>query len=56
MGLVVGNPYNLNSTVIAGIINKSRKINILITDNKSVIQTIFINSGNLQGTCKYYGK
>ena len=50
--LAVGNPYNLNSTVTAGIISaKSRKINILNDGGiESFIQTdAAINSGNSGG-------
>jgi serine protease Do len=50
--LAVGNPYNLNSTVTAGIISaKSRKINILNNGGiESFIQTdAAINSGNSGG-------
>ena len=50
--LAVGNPYNLNSTVTAGIISaKSRKINILNEGGiESFIQTdAAINSGNSGG-------
>tara|TARA_B100000900_G_scaffold238827_1_gene202932 strand:- start:217 stop:1308 length:1092 start_codon:yes stop_codon:yes gene_type:complete len=50
--LAVGNPYNLNSTVTAGIISaKSRKINLLNDGGiESFIQTdAAINSGNSGG-------
>ena len=50
--LAVGNPYNLNSTVTAGIISaKSRKINILNDGGiEAFIQTdAAINSGNSGG-------
>ena len=50
--LAIGNPYNLNSTVTAGIISaKSRKINILNDGGiESFIQTdAAINSGNSGG-------
>ena len=50
--LAIGNPYNLNSTVTAGIISaKSRKINILNNGGiESFIQTdAAINSGNSGG-------
>ena len=50
--LAVGNPYNLNSTVTAGIISaKSRKINMLSDGGiESFIQTdAAINSGNSGG-------
>ena len=50
--MAVGNPYNLNSTVTAGIISaKSRKINILNNGGiESFIQTdAAINSGNSGG-------
>ena len=50
--LAIGNPYNLNSTVTAGIVSaKSRKINILNSGGiEAFIQTdAAINSGNSGG-------
>ncbi len=54
--LAVGNPYNLNSTVTAGIISsKSRDLNEYDQINQSFIQTdAAVNIGNSGGaTCKY---
>ena len=49
--LAVGNPYNLNSTVTAGIISaKSRDLNSYDAKNQSFIQTdAAVNSGNSGG-------
>ena len=49
--LAVGNPYNLNSTVTAGIISaKSRDLNSYDSKNQSFIQTdAAVNSGNSGG-------
>ena len=49
--LAVGNPYNLNSTVTAGIISaKSRDLNTYDSKNQSFIQTdAAVNSGNSGG-------
>ncbi len=49
--LAVGNPYNLNSTVTAGIISaKSRDLNSYDSNNQSFIQTdAAVNSGNSGG-------
>ncbi len=49
--LAVGNPYNLNSTVTAGIISaKSRDLNARDSSNQSFIQTdAAVNSGNSGG-------
>lgn len=49
--LAVGNPYNLNSTVTAGIISaKSRDLNSYDEKNQSFIQTdAAVNSGNSGG-------
>jgi S1-C subfamily serine protease len=49
--MAVGNPYNLNSTVTAGIISaKSRDLNSYDSKNQSFIQTdAAVNSGNSGG-------
>ena len=49
--LAVGNPFNLNSTVTAGIISaKARDLNLYDTTNQSFIQTdAAVNSGNSGG-------
>ena len=49
--LAIGNPFNLNSTVTAGIISaKSRDLNALDNKNQSFLQTdAAVNSGNSGG-------
>ena len=49
--LAVGNPFNLNSTVTAGIVSaKSRDLNQLDRKNQSFIQTdAAVNQGNSGG-------